>query len=355
MKKNWIIIGSIILAILLVVTVAIILNGNKATKPNASLTGLVRNAKDSTVIADASVRIDSAETKTDKSGSFKLEGLSSGKYSIFIAADGFKPYEFPNYELKEGINKIDEIMLEIDDSKKTNPDDSAIIPPPPLPGTTMDKKPDFKKFSDLTNCTISLSIGQQVAGNYQHTVYYYSNGLTKIDNPSMSALDKSNPLFGTLYATKDSLITHPSAEQGWIAMPKPSNSPKFDENALPDRAPLMYIDSLFKAITDKSTTVNFIGKVNKEFGQANRYYVVADANSNLFDGEIFTPVDGKYKDTILEFSGRLNIGGIGDKTTLTITNISKTPAITLPQGIKTIEVPEAQVDQKLTKPEKNNP
>lgn len=352
MKKNVIIIGCVVLAILSIVTVFIIVN-NKPAKPNATLIGLVRNATDSTAITGASVRVDSFETKTDKTGSFKIEGLSAGTHSIFVAADGFKPYEFPNYEIKEGNNKIDEIMLQIDDSKKANPDDSVIIPPPPLPGTTMDKKPDFKKFSDLTNCTITLSIGQQMAGNYQHTVYYYSNGLTKIDNPSMSVLDKNNPLLGTLYTTKDLLITHPSAEQGWVAMPKPTNSPQFDENTLLDRIPLMYIDSLFKAITDKSTTVNFIGKVNKEFGQANRYYVVADANSNLFDGEIFTPVDGKYKDTILEFSGRLNIGGIGDKTTLTVTNIAKTPAITLPKNIKTIEMPE--IDEKLTEPEKNNP
>lgn len=360
MKKNWIIIGSVALAILLVVTVFIIIGGNKPAKPNASLTGLVRNAKDSTAIADATVRIDSTETKTDKTGSFKLEGLVAGKYSIFVIAYGFKPYEFPNYELKEGINKIDEIMLEIDDSKKTNPDDSAIIPPPPLPGTKMDKKPDFKKFSDFSNCTITVAIGEKGSGNSQITTYSYSNGIAKMENPMI--LDRENPLNSVIYVTKEKMITHPGKDSGWIAMPKPQIDPKNGEYALIENTPKMFIDFLFKAISDKTTTVNYIGKVNRDYGQVNRYYIVTDANGALFDGEVFAPVDGKLKDTIIEFSGRMLIGGAGDKTELVISKISKTAAIVLPKDVKTVDAPtppavkfEPNKQNSNQPPEKKNP
>lgn len=360
MKKNIIIIGSVALVILLVVTVVIIISGNKSAKPNATLIGLVRNAKDSSAIADATVRVDSSETKTDKIGSFKLEGLTSGTCSIFVIADGFKPYEFPNYELKEGTNKIDEITLTLDDAKKTNPDDSAIMQPPPLPGTKMDKKPDLKKFSDYSNCTITIAVGEKNSGNSQFTTYTYSNGIVKMENPMM-AVDKENPLNSVIYITKDKMISHPGKDSGWIALPKPQVDPKNGEYAMIENSPKMYIDLFFKAFSDKTTTVNFIGKVNKGYGQVNRYYVVADANGALFDGEVFTPVDGKYKDTIVEFAGRMLIGGSGDKTELAISNISKTPAITLPQNIKIIDVPNPEIkfDPKkpdtVKPPEKKNP
>jgi hypothetical protein len=352
MKKNIILIGSIALAILLAVTVVIIVNSNKEKPKNASLTGLVLNAKDSKAIENANVRIDSYETKTDKNGSFLFEGLSSGTYSIFVLADGYKPYEFPNYELKVGINKIDGIMLTQDDSKKPNPKDSAIIPPPPLPGTKMDKKPDFKKFNDYSNCMVTISIGDSSAGMVNVSTYMYNNGITKLQNSQI--LDKNNPQSSVMFITKDKMISHPSNEMGWIAIPKPGIDPKVGEYGLPDKTPNLYIDTLFKLISDKTSTVNFISKVKKDFGQANKYYVVADVDGNLFDGEVYTALDGQLKDVIVEFSGLLKINGQGDKTFLSISNYKKTPSIDLPQNVKIIDVPKLP-DIKPPTPKQNNP
>lgn len=336
MKKNTILIGSVALAILLAVTVIFVISSSKQKPKDSSLTGLVLNVKNQKAVENATVRIEDLETTTDKSGSFKLDGLSSGKYSIFVLAKGFKPYEFKSYELKEGINKIDGIMLEPDETKKDDKN-SEIIPPPPLPGTKMDQKPGFKKITDFSNCTIVLSTGNSTAGNFSVVNYSYSNGIAKITNPQI--LDKTNPLGGEIYITKDRMIQHPSNEMGWIAIPKPVADPKAGKYAALETIPVMYIDILFKLISDKDTTVNFIGKVNKDYGTANKYYIVADADGNLFDGEVFTPAEGILKDMVIEFSGRFLINGQGDKTTLSVVNYKNTPEIDVPQNVKVMDAP----------------
>lgn len=350
MKKNLILIVSVTLAILLAVTAVIIFSG-KTAPANASLTGLVLNSKDSKGVADASVRIESSEAKTDKTGAFKLEGLPSGKFSIYVLAEGFKPYEFAGYEIKEGINKIDGIMLEPDESKKDSKS-SEIIPPPPLPGTKMAQKPSFKKITDFSNCTIVFTTSNSNAGNFSVMTYSYANGISKIINPQ--TLDKINPLGGEIYITKDRMIQHPSNEMGWISIPKPGVDPKIGQYSQLDKIPMLYIDMLSKLISDKNTTVNFIGKVNKEYGSANKYYIVADAEGNLFDGEVYTPLEGNLKDSIIEFSGRFLINGQGDKIMLVIGNYKKTPEIVVPQNVKILDAPE-KPEIRFNPKKQNNP
>ncbi len=308
----------------------------------STLKGTIRESSKKNPIESATVRIGDSETKTDRNGEFKLENITSGKVSILISADGYKPFEFGGYEIKEGDNTIEEILLEKDNKVVKDPDSGKIIEAPPLPGTPLKEKPVFKKFDKFNNCAVTISTGTINNGGSNNRTFKYYNGITKMENPmQMQGLIRDpNIPSPDVYITKDKMIIN-AGKLGWISNPLPKPDPNNKYAGEFDSVVKFDIDLIAKMLADKKSSLNYIGTTKGEYGEMKRYYLVGeDDNTNLVDGEILVPTSGEFKDYVMKFTGRLLVGGAGDKTDLTITQVGKVSPIELPKNIKEAPAPE---------------
>lgn len=307
---------------------------------SSTLKGTIKENVKKAPIESATVRVGDIETKTDRNGEFKLEKLSIGTVSILVSADGYKPFEFGGYEIKEGENTIEEILLEKDLKVVKDPDSGKIIEAPPLPGTPVKEKPVFKKFQDFNNCIVTVSTGTPGYGGSNSRLFKYYNGIIKMENPMPGIARDPNMPSPDVYITKDKVIVN-TGKTGWISNPLPPVDPYNKYLGVFDGVVRYNIDLIAKILADKKTSLNYIGTIKGEFGEMKRYYVVGeDDNTNLVDGEIFVPTTGKFKDYVMKFSGRLLVGGAGDKTDLVISQVGNVAPIELPKNIKEAPAPE---------------
>lgn len=340
----------IILAMAVVVLLAAC--GSQKT---AILTGKVVDNSKRNPVAKATVKVGDAQVVTDDKGTFKLEGIEVGKASIFVTADGFKPYEFSGYDFKDGQNTIEELLIVPEDKTTNKPSDSEIIPQPPMPGTKLDKIPAFKMFEKFANCTVTFIEGDP-NNNGSKRIYDFGNGITKITQQINTPVNDPKAGSADIYVTDKKLIVNPSKEMGWMSMDKPPADPKMGEVSSPEKIPYFFYKSIFRNLTDKTSTVTSGGKVKLDGMECNKYYVVSDSNGNLIDGEFYTPLSGKYKDYLIKYSGRIVINGDGNKREINITNIDSAPAVVLPKNIKEMPVPKQQNPQmKIPTPDNRNP
>lgn len=308
---------------------------------SSTLKGTIKENVKKAPIESATVRVGDIETKTDRNGEFKLEKLSTGTVSILVSAEGYKPFEFGGYEVKEGENTIEEILLEKDLKVVKDPDSGKIIEAPPLPGTPVKEKPVFKKFQDFNNCMVSMVTGVPANGGSNNRLFKYYNGIIKIENPQSELIRDPNMPSPDVYITKDKMIINAGPMIGWIANKVPPADPNNKYAAVFDGVVKYNIDLIATMLAEKKTTLNYIGTTKGEYGEMKRYYIVGeDEHSNLVDGEILVPTTGKYKDYVMKFSGRLLVGGAGDKTEMTISQVGNVAPIVLPKNIKDAPAPE---------------
>jgi hypothetical protein len=88
------------------------------TQDLASITGTVLDSS-GTIIAGASVRIINDDglnqaVDTDEKGNYLFAELPSGKYSVSISAEGFKPFQSDDLVLNDGQNERVDAKLESD-------------------------------------------------------------------------------------------------------------------------------------------------------------------------------------------------------------------------------------------------
>jgi len=306
----------------------------------STLKGAIKESSKKAPIESAIVKIGDTEIKTDRNGEFKFEKLPAGRVSILISADGYKPFEFGGYEIKEGDNTIEEILLEKDNKVVKDPDSGKIIEAPPLPGTPVKDRPVFKKFDGFDNCIVAVNTGSQVFGGSNSRLFKYYNGTVKMENTIPGLARDPNMPSPDVYITKDKIIVN-TGKSGWISSPLPPVDPNNKYLGVFDGVVRYNIDLIAKMLADKKSSLNYIGTTKGEYGEMKRYYLVGeDDNTNLVDGEILVPTSGEFKDYVMKFSGRLLVGGAGDKTDLVISQVGKVAPIELPKNIKEAPMPE---------------
>lgn len=306
----------------------------------STLKGAIKESSKRVPIESAIVKIGDTEIKTDRNGEFKFEKLAAGKVSILISADGYKPFEFGGYEIKEGENTIDEILLEKDNKVVKDPDSGKIIDPPPLPGTPVKDRPTFKKFVNFNNCVVAITNGVSTKDVTNSRIFKYYNGIIKLESPLPTIERDPNMPSPDVYITKDRMIIN-TGKLGWVSNPLPPADKNNKYAAVFDGFVKYDIDLIAKMLEDKKSSLNYIGTTKGEYGEMKRYYLVGeDDNTNLVDGEILVPTGGEFKDYVMRFTGRLLVGGAGDNINLSITQVGKVAPIELPKNIKEAPMPE---------------
>jgi hypothetical protein len=351
MKKSLLFtIIAVAVAIIVAVALIVVLQGKKP-EGNATLVGYVKNAKSLKPVANATVMIGNQQAQTGNDGSFTIGNLVEGQITILVSADGYKPYSFENYQLKQGDNTIYEILLDAEQEiVQGKRDDGKIIPPPPLPGKLLDKIPDFKKFVDYSNCIVTFALGDTTQGTGSLMIFTFNNGIIKQELPTQPVANNKGMSAPEMFYTDTKMYVKAGDRQEWLSTDKPKPDPKNGPGSTPDQLPKFYYESMFKTITSKTTTVSFVDKVKLDDMEMNKYYIVNDIDNNVFDGEVYTPTSGKYKDMVLIFKGRFILGGTGDRMELHVSSIGNAPKITLPNNVKDISPPSMPQEPTIKKP-----